>query len=212
MNSIDRYQSKWHMPFSLTGASAVLCIAMTLPSSVALASRAGTGGSNNDASLFKDRLSNGNSHWKPIALPHAENYARDATECLARIREVFAPSVSDLAATLGVSRQTVYNWQNGEQPKEALAVKLTDLARAADIFAQSNIQFNSALASRKFANGKTLFQVVQSNGSATEAAKLLMRILETEAGQRKVLEARFANRPITALSGDFDLPLANDPA
>jgi transcriptional regulator with XRE-family HTH domain len=201
MNAINSYPSDWFKPIYVTGCMAI-----------ALAFPTGTGGSNNDFALLKDRLSSGNSHWKPLVPPHAESYARDATECLARIREFFSPSVSDLAATLGVSRQTVYNWQNGELPIEASAEKLSDLARAADIFAQSDIQFSSALARRKFANGKTLFQVVESNGSATEAAKLLTRILETEAGQRKVLEARFANRPKTAPSSDFDLPVANDPA
>lgn len=206
MNSTNNYQSTWHKPFSLTGASAALCMAM------ALASPTGTGGSNNDFALLKDRLSNGNSNWRPMTLSHAESHARDVTQCLARIREFFSPSISDLAATLGVSRQTVYNWQNGEQPKEALAEKLNDLARAADVFAQSGIQFSSTLARRKFANGKTLFQVVEKNDSATDAAKLLVRILETEARQRSVLEARFANRPKTAPSSDFDLPLANDPA
>lgn len=206
MNAINSYPSDWFKPIYVTGSSVALCMAF------ALSFPTGTGGSSNDFALLKDRLSNGNSHWKPMALPHAESHAHDVTECLARIREFFSPSVSDLAATLGVSRQTVYNWQNGEQPKEVLAEKLSDLARAADLFAQSDIQFSSALARRKFADGKTLFQVVESNNSATEAAKLLIRILGTEAKQRKILETRFANQSKTAPSSDFDLPLANDPA
>ena len=206
MNAIKSYPSDWIKPIYATGSSVALFIA------IAVAAPTGTGGSSFDLALSRDRLSNGNSHWEPKATSFAKNYLRDVTECLALIREFFSPSVSDLAATLGVSRQTVYNWQNGEQPKKALAVKLTDLAQAADIFVLSNIQFSNALARRKFANGKTLFQVVESNGSATEAAKLLIRTLETEAGQRKLLEARFANRPKTAPSSDFDLPPANDPA
>jgi transcriptional regulator with XRE-family HTH domain len=205
MNAINSYQSDWFKKIYVTG-SVALCMAMVGDSP------AGTGSSINDFALFKDRHSSGNSQGKPIPLPQTEDHARDVTGCLARIREFFSPSVSNLATTLGVSRQTVYNWQNGEQPKEVLAEKLSDLARAADVFAQSNIQFSSALARRKFANGKTLFQVVESNSSAAEAAKLLVRILETETRQRRVLEARFANRPKTTPSSDFDLPLANDPA
>ena len=206
MNTINSYPSTWFKPISLTGASRAI-VAVVVATVV---STTGTGGSN-DVPSMKDRIQNGHNYGKPLAQSRAENEIRNVTDCLLRIREFFSPSVSDLAATLGVSRQTVYNWQNGEQPKEALAVKLNDLALAADVFAQSSIQFSSALAHRKFANGKTLFQVVESNDSASEAAKLLVRILETEARQRKVLEARFANRPKTAPSSDFDLPLANDP-
>jgi transcriptional regulator with XRE-family HTH domain len=208
MNSFNTYQSAWFKPILLTGASQTI---VALVAVAAMASTAGTG-SSNDVSLLKDKLSNGPSYWTSLAQPQSQANVRDVTECLLRIREFFLPSVSDLAATLGVSRQTVYNWQNGERPKEAQAEKLSDLAKAADVFAQSHIQFSSALARRKFANGKTLFQVVESNDSATEAAKLLVQILETEARQRKVLEARFVNRHQAAPSGDFDLPVANDPA
>ena len=208
MNTTLLYQSKWFKPISVTGASQAI---FSLAVAAALVSPTGTG-SSNDASLLKDKLAHANRSWEHVAQPQIENYARSVTEDLSRIREFFSPSVSDLAATLGVSRQTVYNWQNGEQPKEALAEKLSDLARAADVFEQSDIQFSSTLARRKFADGKTLFQVVETNDSATDAAKLLVRILETEARQRNVLEARFANRPKTAPSSDFDLPLANDPA
>jgi DNA-binding XRE family transcriptional regulator len=208
MNPSNLYQSAWFKPILLTGASQTI---VALVAVAAMTSTTGTG-SSNDVSLLKDKLSNGRSYWASIAQPQSQGDVRGVAECLLRIREFFLPSVSDLAATLGVSRQTVYNWQNGEQPKEALTEKLNDLAIAADVFSQSNIQFNSSLARRKFANGKTLFQVVESNGSAAEAAKLLVRILETEARQRKVLEARFTNRPVTAPSNDFDLPLANDPA
>jgi transcriptional regulator with XRE-family HTH domain len=208
MNSSNSYQSAWFKPILLTGASQTI---VALVAVAAMASTAGTGGSN-DVSLLKDKLSNGPSYWTSLAQPQSQANVRNVTECVLRIREFFLPSVSDLAATLGVSRQTVYNWQNGEQPKEAQAEKLSDLAKAADVFAQSHIQFNSALARRKFANGKTLFQVVESSDSAIEAAKLLVRILETEARQRKVLEARLANRPKTAPSSDFDFPLANNPA
>jgi len=208
MNAINTYPSTWFKPIFLTGASHAIVALVTVAT---LASSTATGGSN-DVSLIKDRPQNGHDCWTQLAQPRVEGDIRDVTECLLRIRQFFSPSVSDLAATLGVSRQTVYNWQNGEQPKDALAEKLSDLARAADVFAQSNIQFSSALARRKFANGKTLFQVVESNESATEAAKLLVRIIETENRQRKVLEARFANRPKTTPSSDFDLPPANDPA
>jgi DNA-binding transcriptional regulator YiaG len=207
MNAINTYPSAWFVPSALTGASRAL-VAVVLATVV---STAGTGGSN-DAPLMKDRLVNGHKYLTHSSQSRLESTARDVMECVLKIREFFSPSVSNLAATLGVSRQTVYNWQNGEQPKEALAEKLSDLARAADVLAQSNIQFSNLLARRKFANGKTLFQIVEANESATEAAKLLAKILQTETRQRQILEARFASRPKTAPTEDFDLPIVDYPS
>jgi DNA-binding transcriptional regulator YiaG len=207
MNTITSYQSAWFKPIFSTGASRVI---VTIATAATLVSTATTGGSN-DLISVKDRFLNEHNYGTQLTQSKAGEETRSTIACLLRIREFFTPSVSDLAATLGVSRQTVYNWQDGEQPKDALAVKLSDLAIAADVLAQANIQFTGAIARRKFADGKTLFQVVESNNSASEAARMLVRIIETEAKQRKVMEARMINRSTKTQTSDFDLPMANDP-
>lgn len=207
MNIINSYPSTWFKPILVTGATRVI---VTLVTATALVSTSGTGSSKDDAALFKDKLSNEQSYGTQFAPSLSEKEERTTSACLKRIREFFAPSVSDLAAAFGVSRQTVYNWQDGDQPKEALAIKLSDLAQAADILGQAGIEYNGVLAKRKFADGKTLFQVVESNASAEEAAKKLVRILAAESKQRKILEARFMNRLKSSQTSDFDLPLASD--
>lgn len=137
---------------------------------------------------------------------------RTPAENLKRIREVLNPAVSDLATTLGVSRQSVYNWLNGGPVAEENTAKLQDLAQAADMLAHENIAVNAALLKRKFTNGKTLFQVVQAGESAMDAAVMLVQIHKREAVQRERMNARFANRAKTATSADFDLPSSNDHA
>lgn len=137
---------------------------------------------------------------------------RKPAEDLALIREVLKPAVSDLATTFGVSRQSVYNWLNGEQVAEENAAKLQDLAQAADVLAHEGIPVNAALLKRKFANGRTLLQVAQAGGSARDAALQLVHIHKRESTQRKRMAARFANRGKTAPSADFDLPTASDDA
>lgn len=135
---------------------------------------------------------------------------RSAKDDLARIREVLSPAISDLATTLGVTRQSVYNWLNGDPITNENAAKLRDLAQAADVLAQAGVTVNAALLKRKFANGKTLLQVAQAGESARESALVLVQILKREAEQRKRMTARFANRPRTSATADFDLPSSSD--
>ena len=137
---------------------------------------------------------------------------RTPSENLSRIREVLNPAVSDLATTFGVSRQSVYNWLNGDPVADENAAKLQDLAQAADVLAHEGASINAALLKRKFANGRTLMQVAQAGESARDAALLLVHIHKREAAQRERMNARFANRAKTPAGADFDLPASNDRA
>lgn len=137
---------------------------------------------------------------------------RTPAEDLVRIREVLRPAVSELATTFGVSRQSVYNWLNGEPVAEENASKLQDLAQAADVLAHEGIEVNAALLKRKFANGRTLLQVAQAGEFARNAALQLVHLHKREVAQRERMAARFANRAKTTSSADFDLPSANDHA
>ena len=137
---------------------------------------------------------------------------RTPSQDLIRIRQILSPAVSDLAITLGVARQSIYNWLNGESVTEENAGKLRDLAQAADVLSHEGIAVNSMLLKRKFANGKTLFQVAQAGESARDAAMVLVQILKRETEQRERMNARFANRGKTPATSDFDLPAPNDNA
>ena len=134
---------------------------------------------------------------------------RSPAEDLMRIRAVLKPAVSDLATTFGVSRQSVYNWLNGEPVAAENATKLQNLAQAADVLAHADIAVNAALLKRKFVNARTLLQVTQAGESARDAALQLVQIHKRETTQRERMAARFANRGKTAPSADFDLPSAS---
>ncbi len=146
----------------------------------------------------------------PIADLVEVGQVRSPSEDLSRIREVLNPAVSDLATTFGVSRQSVYNWLNGEPVAEENAAKLQDLAQAADVLAHEGVTVDAALLKRKFASGRTLLQVAQAGESARDAALMLVQIYKREAAQRERMNARFATRAKTSPSADFDLPSSND--
>ena len=137
---------------------------------------------------------------------------RTPSENLSRIREVLKPAITDLATTFGVSRQSVYNWLNGDPVADQNAARLQDLAQAADVLAHEGVGINAALRKRKFANGRTLMQVAQAGESARDAALMLVQSHKREAVQRERMTARFANRAKTPATADFDLPASNDRA
>lgn len=151
-------------------------------------------------------------HEHSFVASHNQGF-RSAKEDLDRIREVLKPAISDLANILGVSRQSIYNWINGEAVAEENAAKLQDLAQAADILDAAGVTVNGSLLRRKFSKGRTLFQVAQAGDSAAAAARLLVEIHKHEDIQRKRLQElaqlKPKGRPATA---DFDLPAPNDPS
>jgi DNA-binding transcriptional regulator YiaG len=151
-------------------------------------------------------------HMAPKVEVTDASLARTPIEDLFRIREVLKPAVSDLATTFGVSRQSVYNWFNGEPVSNENAAKLHDLAQAADMLDHEGITVNAVLLKRKFASGRTLLQVAQAGGSARDATLQLVQLHKREMAQRERMAARFANRAKSPPSADFDLPLANDHA
>lgn len=140
----------------------------------------------------------------------ADNYIRTSAEDVARIRDILAPAISDLAKSFRVSRQTVYNWLNGAPPTDDHSAKLQDLAYAADLFAESGIPVTGSLLKRKIHSGKSFFEVILVGGSAREAAQLMIQITKREQNQRELLATRFAGRTAPERSADSDLMSEND--
>jgi transcriptional regulator with XRE-family HTH domain len=137
-------------------------------------------------------------------------YTRTPTEDIGRIREIFSPSVSDLAKVFGVSRQAIYNWLNGEQPISTHIDKLHDFAIVADMFAESSMPMTGALLKRKIIDGKSILEIIQEGGSAQDAALLLKQIVQHEMSQREMLSTRFSGRKTSLHSADADLIAEND--
>ena len=136
---------------------------------------------------------------------------RSPVEDLARIRAVLKPAVKDLAEMVGVSRQAIYDWQGGAAIASKHAGRLADLARAADLFAADGLTATSQTLRRPIAAGRSFLDVVRSGGSAADAARSLIEIVRRETEQRKLLEARFANRPQPALpADDFGIPMLDE--
>lgn len=196
-------QAPTGVPSGLNKAAANVLIATTMLVSV------GTGAFMDDLDWWRQYRLN-DPMINRLRSPVIEITAvRSPVEDLERIREVLSPAVSALANAFGVSRQAIYNWLNGEQPRPEHIAKLRDLAYAADMFAEAGIPVTGTLLKRKMLEGKGLFEVTRDGGSAREAAQLLVHIIRRELEQREMMASRFAGRK-SLRSVESDFPVDND--
>lgn len=128
---------------------------------------------------------------------------------LQQIKAVFGFGISKLSIAMGVSRQAIYNWKNGEQPTDENIAKLQDLTNAANIMSESGIAVTGLLMKRRVVGGKSLLDLALKGDPASEAALLLVKQVLLEREQQARLASRFANRQPSRLSADSDLFLDN---
>jgi predicted NBD/HSP70 family sugar kinase len=114
---------------------------------------------------------------------------------MSKIRDIFNPTMIDLAKSFAVSRQAVYDWQAGKPISAENAERLADFARAADLFALEGLTASAQILRRTIANGQNLFEIVRNGGSAESAVRKLIEIVRREVHQREALQARLARRP-----------------
>lgn len=172
---------------------------------------AGTGAFADDLTRLQQQRPNDSTISNPVKIYVVETIAiRTPAEDMARIRDILSPAISDLAKSFSVSRQTIYNWLNGEQPTPEHTTRLKDLAHASDMFTEAGILVNGILLKRKVTGGKNLLEIVREGGSARDTAQLLLQIVRRETSQRERLAARFAGRTASQLSADTDLMAEND--
>jgi transcriptional regulator with XRE-family HTH domain len=136
---------------------------------------------------------------------------RTPAEDLTHVRATFKPSVTELANALGVSRQAVYDWHQGKPVAPSNAARLADLARAADVLASEGLSTTGNVLRRPIIAGKSLFDIVRDGGSAEEAARKLLQIVQREQRQRERLTIRLAGRrqPVGPLE-DYGPPMLDE--
>ena len=171
---------------------------------------AGTGSFVGEVAWWQQNRASDSVFRSPTAPVIETTSARTAAENISRIREILPLGISGLANILGVTRQSVYNWLNGEQPSPEDVAKLADLAQAADLLAETGVPITGALLKRKLFKGKNLLEVACDGGSARDAAQVLVQIVRRETSQREMISARFSDRKISSRAAEWDFPAEND--
>ncbi len=151
-------------------------------------------------------------NYKPTTPTSDLFWTRSPADDLAQIRNVLHPTVTDLANALRVSRQAVYSWQAGSSIAQENAVRLAELARAADLFAKDGLTVNAQLLRRSIYEGKNLLEIVRDGGSVQAGAQMLIEIVRREARQREILQSRLASRPRLSRDDydDFGTPMLDE--
>jgi len=132
---------------------------------------------------------------------------------IAHIRAVTKISVSELSRVFGVSRQSVHEWIKGGTLSLRNAQRLSDLARATDVFLEAGIDASPKVFRRKIVGGQSIFDAIRENGNVVELAKVLTTTLVRESQQRQRLSERLAGRPANPdTSTEFGSPHLDEDA
>jgi DNA-binding transcriptional regulator YiaG len=119
---------------------------------------------------------------------------RTAAHDISWIRSILKLTVKDLAESLGVSRQAIYDWKAGAEIKAANVARLANLKDAADVIASAQLPASPLLLRRKLPGGKSLLEAISSGVDGSEAALSLVEMVRNESEQRRFLAERFADR------------------
>lgn len=113
---------------------------------------------------------------------------------------------SELARALNVSRQTIYNWQDGEAISTQNSEKLANLAVAAELFSGLDRRKIKELVRRKI-GGLTILEVVARGQSTKAFAQQLLARAARDELQRTLVTESLLSKPMKAnWINEFDTP------
>jgi transcriptional regulator with XRE-family HTH domain len=127
-------------------------------------------------------------------------------ELMQVIKSGFGRTMTRLPQVFGVSRQTLYNWVNGETPKPAHQEKLRQLAEAARIFSELSFRPTSLALDRTITRGKSLLQLLSEGADGRDAAKKLVRIVQRGDEARAKLDEILGGRKASLEASDVGTP------
>lgn len=130
---------------------------------------------------------------------------------MGQVREGFGRTMTRLPEVFGVSRQTLYNWLNGDMPAETHHERIRNLAQAAQVFSACQFRPTSNTLDRTLRNGKTFLQLLAEGADGKETAQKLVKVVERSATARAQLEALLADEPRAALkASDLGAPALDE--
>ena len=162
------------------------------------------------------QFANSRQGYSPYVILKVQNAAaQDAyapyTDLMREVKAGFGRTMSHLPAVFGVSRQTLYNWLNGETPKEQHHGKLVQLAAAARIFTEAGFKPTAPSLERTVAQGKSFVELIGQGADGKEIAERLVRIEKRGAAAREKLDALLGDRtPSRPDVADMGRPALNE--
>ena len=132
-------------------------------------------------------------------------------DLMKEVKTGFGRTMSHLPAVFGVSRQTLYNWLDGETPKEQHRGKLVQLAVAARVFTEAGFKPTAMSLERTVAQGKSFVELIGQGAAGKETAERLVRIEKRGVAAREKLDALLGDRtPSRPDVADMGRPALNE--
>jgi hypothetical protein len=144
----------------------------------------------------------------PVQAPEPAPYA----ELMQMVKTGFGRTMTRLPEVFGVSRQTLYNWLNGETPKAEHQEKLRQLAAAARIFSALGLKPTSLTLDRKITQGKSLLQLLSEGADGRDTAKKLVRVVQRGNKARAKLDDLLGGRKARLDVSDMGTPSLDEDA
>ena len=133
------------------------------------------------------------------------------TDLMKEVKTGFGRTMSHLPAVFGVSRQTLYNWLNGETPKEPHQGKLVQLAAAARAFTEAGFKPTALSLERTVAQGRSFVELIGQGADGKETAEKLVRIEKRGTVAKAKLNALLGGRtPSRPDVSDMGRPAFNE--
>jgi transcriptional regulator with XRE-family HTH domain len=133
-------------------------------------------------------------------------------QLMEQVKAGFGRTMSRLPEVFGVSRQTLYNWLEGETPKAAHQDRLRQLAEAAKVFAGLGIKPTTHMLDRTVAQGRSFLQPMAAGADGRETAKKLIRIVQRGNDSRSKVDTLLAGRRAKLLASDIGAPALDEDA
>lgn len=152
--------------------------------------------------------------YQPYQVVEHTQVVEDApyAKLMEQVKAGFGRTMSRLPVVFGVSRQTLYNWLNGETPKPAHQERIQHLADAAKVFAEMGFTPTTSMLDRTIVQGKTFLQLMASGADGKETAKKLIRNFERGSSSRDKLDKLLAGRKAPLTSSDLGVPALDESA
>lgn len=128
---------------------------------------------------------------EPVKLE--QQYAPYA-DLMREVQTGFGRTISHLPFVFRVSRQTLYNWLNGDIPKEQHQAKLVQLAAAAHVFVEEGFTPTASSLDRTISQGKSFVELLHEGADGKETAERLVRIVKRGTATRRKLDSVLGNR------------------
>ena len=122
------------------------------------------------------------------------------------VKAGFGRTMSRLPEVFGVSRQTLYNWLDGEIPKEVHQAKLVQLAEAARTFSELSFKPTSTSLDRTVSHGSSLLKLIGEGADGREVAQKLVRVSLRATESRASLNELLGDRKARLHLSDVGTP------